>query len=129
MLPMGVDRRDALLVLRSVHRTGSVSTADGAVGRVTYPEVLAALRRMNRPESYWDLIFQLVEQRLLEMLPASRGDVKFQVADVQEHDVGVYLHQNRVEIDGYRELHKDEQDLTRVYLEGVVEARARAVFM
>ena len=129
MLPMGVDRRDALLVLRSVHRTGSVSTADGAVGRVTYPEVLAALRRMNRPESYWDLIFQLVEQRLLEMLPASRGDVKFQVADVQEHDVGVYLHQNRAEIDGYRELHKDEQDLTRVYLEGVVEARARAVFM
>ena len=129
MLPLGVDRRDAMLVLRSVHRTGSVSTAEGAVGRITYPEVLAALRRMNRPEDYWDIMFQLVDQRLLEMLPASRGDVRFQVAEVQEHDVGVFLHQNRVELDGYRELHKDEQLLTRVYLEGVVEARARAVFL
>ena len=129
MLPMGLDRRDGLLVLRSVHRTGSLSTADGAVGRVTYPEVLAALRRMNRPEAFWDIVFQLVDQRLLDMLPALRGDVKFQVAEVQEHDVGVYLHQNRVELDGYRELHKDEELLTRVYLEGIVEARARAVFL
>ncbi len=129
MLPMGVDRRDAMLVLRSVHRTGSVSTAEGAVGRVTQPEVLAALRRMNRPEDYWDIVFQLLDQRLLEMLPASRGDVRFQVSEVQEHDVGVYLHQNRAELDGYRELHKDEALLTRVYLEGVVEAKARAVFM
>jgi hypothetical protein len=129
MLPTSVDRRDGMLVLRAVHRTRVLSTSEGAFGRVTYPEVMEALRRMDRPEDFWDIVFQLLDMKLLELLPAARGDYKFQVADVQEHDVGVFLHQNRSELDGYKVIHHDEGLLTRTYLEGLEEAKARAVFL
>jgi hypothetical protein len=129
MLPQDVDRRDGMLVLRAVFRIKSLTTTDGAVGRVTMPEVMDALRRMDRPEDFWDIAFKLVDQRLLEISHMPHGDVRFTVVEVQSHDVGVFLHQNRKEIDAYDAKIKDEAVLTRSYLDGLEDARARAVFL
>ena len=130
MLPQDVDRRDGMLVLRAVSRLKSLTTTDGAVGRITMPEVMDALRRMDRPEDFWDVIFKLLDYKLLELHQMSRGDVRFSVAEVQAHDVDVFLHQNRKELEAYGMKHDDgDGTLTRTYLLGLRDARARAVFM
>ncbi len=128
MLPDGFSRRDAMLVLAAMSRIGSLTTAEGASGRVGTPEVRDALRRMERPEDFWDLLWAFVEDRILSLEKESRGDVRFTVVDVQAHDVGVFLHQNREELESYGVLDPDEGLITRVYLEGLEETRARAVF-
>ena len=51
-----------------------------------------------------------------------------EIAIWKEHDVKVYLHQNRDEVESLEVLDTDDDALTRVYLEGLDEARARAVF-
>lgn len=128
MLPDGFSRRDSLLVLQTMARIGSVDTAQGASGRVATPEVMDALKRMEHPEVFWDLLYTLADHRILEMTKESRGDIRFSMIDVQEHDVKVYLHQNRDEVESLKVLDTDDDALTRVYLEGLDEARARAVF-
>jgi hypothetical protein len=130
MLPQDVARRDGMLVLRSVTRLKSLTTTDGAVGRITMPEVMDALRHMDRPEDFWDIVFKLLDEKLLEIHQMSHGDVRFSVAEVQSHDMDVFLHQNRKELDGYDAQHDDgDGTLTRTYLLGLRDARARAVFL
>jgi hypothetical protein len=128
MLPDGFSRRDSLLVLQTMARIGSVGTAQGASGRVATPEIMDALKRMERPEVFWDLLYALTDDRILEMVRETRGDVRFSMIDVQAHDVGVYLHQNREEVESLDVLETDQDILTRIYLEGLDEARSRAVF-
>ena len=128
MLPDGFSRRDGMLVLAAMSRIGSVSTAEGASGRVGTSEVMYALQRMERPEDFWDLLFQLADDRILHMDKEIRGDVRFTMVDVQAHDVDVYLHQHREELESYEVLEDDQAALTRVYLDGLEEARNRAVF-
>ena len=128
MLPDGFDRRDSMLALAAMSRVGAVSTAEGASGKVGTREVLDALHRMKRPEEFWDVLWALADYKILEVQKMSRGDVRFSVAEVQAHDVGVFLHQNREELESFDILDPDERGLTKVYLEGLEETRARAVF-
>jgi hypothetical protein len=128
MLPEGFSRRDGMLVLATMRRIGSVSTAEGASGRVGTPEVMFALQRMERPEDFWDVLFKLADDRILHMEKETRGDVRFTMVDVQAHDVGVYLHQNREEREAFDVLEDDQAALTKVYMDGLEEARSRAVF-
>ncbi|NIS19864.1 MAG: hypothetical protein GWN89_07975, partial [Thermoplasmata archaeon] len=58
----------------------------------------------------------------------TRGDVRFSMVDVQEHDVKVFLHQHKDELESYQVLEDDEASLTKVYMDGLEEARSRAVF-
>jgi len=129
MLPDGYPRRDSMLALAAMSRIGSLSTAEGAAGRVGTPEVMYALQRMERPEEFWDLLFAYSDYRILEMTKEYRGDVRFNMADVQAHDVAVFLHQNATELESFDVLDDDQEGLTKVYLEGLEEARARAVFL
>ena len=128
MLPDGFSRRDSMLMLTVMSRIGSVTTADGASGWVGTSEVMYALHRMERPEDFWDLLFKLADDRILDMTKESRGDVRFSMVDVQAHDVDVYLHQHREELESFDVLEDDKAVLTRVYLVGLEEARSRAVF-
>lgn len=128
MLPDGFPRRDAMLVLAAMNRITSISTAEGASGRVGTREVLDALRRMERPEDFWDLLYAYWNDKILDMHKDPRGDLRFSVAEVQAHDVEVFLHQNRVELESFASMDTDEGELTSVYLDGLEEARARAVF-
>jgi hypothetical protein len=128
MLPEGFPKRDAMLVLSAMSRIGSLSTSEGVSGRVSTPEVLDALERMERPEDFWDLLFSYVNDRILEMDKLPGGDVRFAVVEVQAHDVKVYLHQNREEYETFHVLSSDEALLTQVYIDGLEETRARAVF-
>ena len=128
MLPEGFSRRDGMLVLAAMSRIGNVTTAEGASGRVGTSEVMYALQRMERPEDFWDLLFQLADDRILHMAKETRGDVRFSMVDVQEHDVNVYLHQHRDELESFHVLEDDEAALTKVYMDGLEEARSRAVF-
>jgi hypothetical protein len=50
------------------------------------------------------------------------------MVDVQAHDVKVYLHQNREELESFDVLEDDRSSLTKVYMDGLEEARSRAVF-
>ncbi|NIP34826.1 MAG: hypothetical protein GWN18_07780 [Thermoplasmata archaeon] len=50
------------------------------------------------------------------------------MVDVQEHDVKVFLHQHKDELESYQVLEDDEASLTKVYMDGLEEARSRAVF-
>lgn len=118
-----------MLALAAMSRIGSLSTAEGAAGRVGTPEVMYALQRMERPEEFWDLLFAYSDYRILEMTKEYRGDVRFNMADVQAHDVAVFLHQNATELESFDVLDDDQEGLTKVYLEGLEEARARAVFL
>jgi hypothetical protein len=129
MLPDGYGRRDSMLVLAAMTRIGSVSTAEGASGRVGTEDVMDALKRMEQPEDFWDLLFSYTEDRILEISKLSRGDVRFSIAEVQAHDVRVFLHQNREELESFGVLEEDASVLTKVYLEGLEEARSRAVFL
>ncbi|NIV78628.1 MAG: hypothetical protein GWN39_07685, partial [Thermoplasmata archaeon] len=61
MLPEGFSRRDGMLVLSAIIRIGTVTTAEGVSGRVGRSEVMYALQRMDRPEDFWDLLFQLAD--------------------------------------------------------------------
>jgi hypothetical protein len=117
-----------MLVLAAMARVGAIGTAEGASGKVGTHEVLDALHRMERPEDFWDVLWALADDRILEVQKLSRGDVRFSVAEVQAHDVDVFLHQNRDELESFDILEPDERGLTKVYLEGLVETRARAVF-
>ena len=128
MLPEGFSRRDGMLVLACMTRIGSITTAEGASGRVGTPEAMYALQRMDRPEDFWDLLYQLADDRILNMAKETRGDVRFAMVDVQGHDVSVFLHQHRDELESYQVLEDDQATLTRVYMEGLEEARSRAVF-
>jgi hypothetical protein len=128
MLPEGFSRCDGMLVLAAMIRIGSVTTAEGASGRVGTPEVMYALQRMERPEVFWDVLFKLADDRILEMEKETRGDVRFSMVDVQAHDVKVYLHQNREELESFDVLEDDQAALTKVYMDGLEEARSRAVF-
>ncbi len=128
MLPTGFSRRDGMLMLTAISRIGSVTTAEGASGRVGTSEVMYALQRMERPEDFWDLLFKLADDRILEMTKESRGDVRFSMVDVQAHDVSVYLHQHREELESFDVLEDDQAALTKVYIDGLEEARSRAVF-
>jgi hypothetical protein len=83
---------------------------------------------MERPEEFWDVLFKLADDRILRMEKESRGDVRFSMVDVQAHDVEVYLHQNRDELESFDVLEDDQANLTKVYMEGLEEARSRAVF-
>jgi hypothetical protein len=129
MLPDGFSKRDSMLVLSAMLRIGSLTTAEGASGRVGTPEVMDALKRMERPEDFWDLLFAYADDRIFELEKEYRGDVRFTVAEVQAHDAGVYLHQNREDMESFTVLETDEGALTKVYLDGLEEARARAVFL
>ena len=128
MLPEGFSRRDGMLVLAAMVRIGSVTTAEGASGRVGTPEVMYALQRMERPEDFWDVLFKLADDRILDMEKETCGDVRFSMVDVQTHDVKVYLHQNREELESFDVLEDDQAALTKVYMDGLEEARSRAVF-
>ncbi|UCC93168.1 MAG: hypothetical protein JSW25_00370 [Thermoplasmata archaeon] len=128
MLPEGFSRRDGMLVLAAMSRIGSITTAEGASGRVGTSEVMFALQRMERPEDFWDVLFKLADDRILEMMKESRGDVRFSMVDVQSHDVNVYLHQHRQEYESFDVMEDDQATLTKVYLDGLEEARSRAVF-
>ena len=128
MLPDGFSRRDGMLMLTAMSRIGSVTTAEGASGRVGTSEAMYALQRMERPQDFWDLLFKLADDRILEMTKETRGDVRFSMVDVQAHDVKVYLHQHREEFDTFHVLEDDQAVLTKVYLNGLEEARSRAVF-
>ncbi len=128
MLPEGFSRRDGMLVLSAIIRIGTVTTAEGVSGRVGRSEVMYALQRMDRPEDFWDLLFQLADDRILHMAKETRGDVRFSMVDVQEHDVKVFLHQHKDELESYQVLEDDEASLTKVYMDGLEEARSRAVF-
>jgi hypothetical protein len=128
MLPDGFSRRDGMLVLAAISRIGTVTTAEGASGRVGTSEVMYALQRMERPEEFWDILYKLADDRILDMTKESHGDVRFSMVDVQAHDVTVYLHQHRKDYESYHVLDDDQSGLTKVYLEGLDEARSRAVF-
>jgi len=128
MLPEGFSRRNGMLVLAAMSRIGSVTTAEGASGRVGTSEVMYALQRMERPEDFWDVLFKLADDRILEMTKESRGDVRFSMVDVQAHDVNVYLRQHREELESFGVLGDDQAGLTKVYMDGLEEARSRAVF-
>ncbi len=129
MLPDGFSRRDAMLVLSALSRLGTISTSEGAAGRVSTPEVMDCLQRMERPEDPWDRLFQYVDDRILELRVLPRGDVRFEVSEVQAHDVEVYLTQNSQELGSFDVVEgMDEDLLTKVYLDGLEEARSRAVF-
>ena len=128
MLPEGFSRRDAMLVLAAMTRIDSISTSEGASGRIGTPEVHDALRRMERPEDFWDLLWALTDDRILSMEKESRGDVRFTMVDVQAHDVATFLRQHREEVESFGVLDPDEGLITRVYLEGLEETRSRAVF-
>lgn len=128
MLPDGFSRRDGMLVLAAMSRIGSVTTAEGASGRVGTSDVMYALQRMERPEDFWDLLFKLADDRIFEMTKEYRGDVRFSMVDVQAHDVNVYLHQHREELESFHVTEDDQAALTKVYMDGLEEARARAVF-
>lgn len=128
MLPEGFSRRDGMLVLAAMDRIGSVTTAEGASGRIGTSEVMYALQRMERPEDFWDLLFKVADDRILEMTKESRGDVRFSMVDVQAHDVSVFLHQHKEELESFGVLEDDQAGLTKVYLDGLEEARSRAVF-
>lgn len=128
MLPDGYSRRDGMLVMAAISRIGSITTAEGVSGRIGTSEAMFTLQRMERPEDFWDILFKLADDRILEMTKESRGDVRFTMAAVQAHDVGVYLHQHREEYESFQVLEDDEASLTKVYLEGLEEARSRAVF-
>ena len=117
-----------MLVLAAMSRVGAVSTTEGAANKVGPPEVHDALRRMERPEDFWDILWALTNDRILELQKLSRGDVRFAVVDVQAHDVDVFLHQNREELESFQALEDDEDALTKVYLDGLEESRSRAVF-
>ena len=129
MLPDGQSKRDSMLVLSAMLKIGSITTAEGVSGRVGTTEVMDALKRMERPEDFWDLLFAYANDRIFELEKEYRGDVRFTVADVQTHDAGVYLHQNREDLESYGVLETDEEVLTKVYMDGLEEARARVVFM
>jgi len=129
MLPDDFPRRDAMLVLAAMSRIGSVTTAEGAGGRVGTPDAMYALQRMERPEDFWDLLFAYADDRILELTKEYRGDVRFNMAEVQAHDVSVFLHQNQEELESFDVLSDDQEGLTKVYLDGLEEARARAVFL
>jgi hypothetical protein len=129
MLPEGFSRRDSMLVLSAMLKIDSITTAEGVSGRVGTPEVMDALKRMERPEEFWDLLFAYSTDRIFDMEMEYRGDVRFTVAEVQAHDAKVYLHQNRDDHESYKVLDEDEDGLTKVYMDGLEEARARAVFM
>ena len=118
-----------MLVLSAMLKIDTITTAEGVSGRVGTPEVMDALKRMERPEEFWDLLFAYANDRIFEMEMESRGDVRFTVAEVQAHDAKVYLHQNREEFESFKVLDGDEAGLTKVYIDGLEEARARAVFM
>ncbi len=128
MLPTGFSRRNGMRVLAAMSRIGSVTTAEGASGRVGTSEVMYALQRMERPEDFWDLLFKLADDRILDMTKESRGDVRFSMVDVQAHDVNVFLRQHREELESFGVLDDDQAGLTKVYLDGLEEARSRAVF-
>ena len=118
-----------MLVLSAMLKIDTITTAEGVTGRVGTPEVMDALKRMERPEDFWDLLFAYSNDRIFEMEMESRGDVRFTVAEVQAHDAKVYLHQNRDDFESYGVLEEDEGVLTKVYMDGLEEARARAVFV
>lgn len=118
-----------MLVLSAMLKIDTITTAEGVSGRVGTPEVMDALKRMDRPEEFWDLLFAYSTDRIFDMEVESRGDVRFTVAEVQAHDAKVYLHQNRDDYESFKVLDEDEVGLTKVYLDGLIEARARAVFM
>ncbi len=128
MLPAGFSRRNGMLVLAAMSRIGSVTTAEGASGRVGTSEVMYALQRMERPEDFWDLLFKLADDRILDMTKETRGDVRFSMVDVQAHDVSVFLRQHKEELESFGVLDDDQAGLTKVYLDGLEEARSRAVF-
>jgi hypothetical protein len=128
MLPDGFNRRDAFLVLTAMSRISSISTSEGVSGRIGTPEVQDALRRMERPEDFWDLLWALTDDRILSMEKEPRGDVRFTMVDVQAHDVETFLRQHREEVESFGVLDGDEGLITRVYLEGLEETRSRAVF-
>jgi hypothetical protein len=128
MLPDGYSRRDSMLVLAAMSRIGSVTTAEGVSRKVGTPDVMYALQRMERPEDLWDLLFAFANDRILEFEKESRGDVRFTMVDVQAHDVSVYLHQNKDDLESYHVLEDDQAVLTKIYLDGLEEARSRAVF-
>ncbi len=128
MLPEGFSRRDGMLVLSAMTMIGTVTTAEGASGRVGTSDVMYALQRMERPEDFWDILFKLADDRILHMGKETRGDVRFSMVDVQEHDVSVFLHQHRDELESFQVLEDDEAALTKVYMDGLEEARSRAVF-
>lgn len=128
MLPDNYSRRDSMLVLAAMSKIGSVTTAEGASGRVGTNEVMYALHRMERPEDLWDLLFALSNDRILKMEKESQGDVRFTMVDVQAHDVTVYLHQNKEDLESYQVIEDDQEVLTKVYMDGLEEARSRAVF-
>jgi hypothetical protein len=86
------------------------------------------LQRMERPEDFWDILYKLADDRILEMTKESQGDVRFSMVDVQSHDVEVYLHQHRQERETFGVLEDDQAGLTKVYLSGLEEAKSRAVF-
>ncbi len=129
MLPDGYSKRDSMLVLSAMLRIGSITTAEGASGRVGTTEVMDTLKRMDRPEDFWDLLFAYANDRIFELEREYRGDVRFTVVDVQAHDAQVYLHQNREDLESYSIIEADEDVLTKVYMDGLEEARARAVFL
>jgi hypothetical protein len=128
MLPQGYSRRDAMLVLSAMSRIDSITTAEGAAGRVTTQEVLDALKRMERPEDFWDLLWAYSDGRILEFDKEMRGDVRFTMSQVQAHDVTVFLHQNREEYETYHVINDEEDPLHKVFIDGLEETRARAVF-
>ena len=128
MLPAGFSRRNGMLVLAAMSRIGSVTTAEGASGRVGTSEVMYALQRMERPEDFWDLLFKLADDRILDMTKETRGDVRFSMVDVQAHDVSVFLRQHKEELESFGVLDDDQAGLTKVYMDGLEEARSRAVF-
>jgi hypothetical protein len=128
MLPDGFSRRDGMLMLSAMSRIGSLTTAEGASGRVGTSEVMDTLQRMERPEDFWDILYKLADDRILEMTKESQGDVRFSMVDVQSHDVEVYLHQHRQERETFGVLEDDQAGLTKVYLSGLEEAKSRAVF-
>ncbi|MCK5415101.1 MAG: hypothetical protein KAJ35_06955 [Thermoplasmata archaeon] len=128
MLPEGFSRCNGMLVLAAMSRIGSVTTAEGASGRVGTSEVMYALQRMERPEDFWDVLFKLADDRILEMTKESRGDVRFSMVDVQAHDVSVFLRLHREELESFGVLDDDQAGLTKVYMDGLEEARSRAVF-
>jgi hypothetical protein len=129
MLPDGFSRRDSMLVLSALSRLGTISTSEGAAGRVSTPEVMDCLQRMERPEDFWDLLFKYFDDKILELKVLPRGDVRFDVSEVQAHDIEVYLTQNVQELNSFEVVEGTHEDLlTRMYLDGLEEARARAVF-
>jgi hypothetical protein len=117
-----------MLVLTAMLRIESLTTAEGAAGRVTESDVMNALKRMERPEEFWDLLWKYADDRIFEMSKESRGDVRFTISSVQAHDVKVYLHQNREEYESFGVLVEEEEPLQKIYMDGLEETRARAVF-